>query len=65
MYHMHMFLKELSYGKTKNDKASPMLNCRLPQVVQSRDILFLVFLSIIATYLKIIFLFCNFLIYHF
>lgn len=65
MYHMHMFLKELSYGRTKNDKASPMLNCRLPQVVQSRDILFLVFLSITSTYLKIIFLFCNFLIYHF
>ena len=62
---MHMFLKELSYGRTKNDKASPMLNCRLPQVVQSRDILFLVFLSITSTYLKIIFLFCNFLIYHF
>lgn len=42
-----------------------MLNCRLPQVLQSRDILFLVFLSITSTYLKIIFLFCNFLIYHF
>ena len=62
---MHMFLKKLSYGRTKNDKASPMLNCSLPQVLQSRDILFLVVLLITSTYLKIIFLFCNFLIYHF
>lgn len=62
---MHMFKKELSYGRTKNDKASPMLNCSLPQVLQSRDILFLVVLLITPTYLKIIFLFCNFLIYHF
>lgn len=42
-----------------------MLKCSLPQVLQSRDILFLVFLLITSTYLKIKFLFCNFLIYHF